>query len=77
MTVQEKREQNASKRSQRTIARIDKEILNLRIARDKVEFESPEFRILDNVICYLIDAQSDLEIVVSRISNNQKGMSYG
>ncbi len=77
MTPQEKREQNASKRSQRTIARIDKEILNLRTARDKVEFESPEFRILGKAICHLIDAQSDLEIVVSRITNKYKRMSYG
>ncbi len=74
MTTQEKAEANILKRSQRTIARIDKEIDNLSKAQDKARCGSPESHLLTTAIHDLYEAKSNLEIVVSRITDKQKGI---
>lgn len=73
MTAQEKREQNIIKRSERTIARIEKELDCLDKARYIFNFESAEFHILSNAIDELREAKSQLSILVSRLTNKQKG----
>ncbi len=74
MTTSGKQDQNVLKRCERTIARIDKELENLRIARDKKWFESPEYQIISNAMSNLEEAKSHLNIAVGRIINKQKGI---
>ncbi len=76
MTVKEKRELSVMKRCQRIIALMIKVLDNLRIAQDNVSFESAESYLLSKAIRDISEARSNLEVVVSRITNKQKGIHY-
>ncbi len=69
MNTTEKSKQNVLKRSMRTIARIDKEIDNLRKASEKVSYESAEYHLITTAICYLSDARGELTLVANLITD--------
>ncbi|MBD5585902.1 MAG: hypothetical protein HDQ88_12540 [Clostridia bacterium] len=72
MTAKEKRALNVIKRCERTSARIEKELENLSKAQDKLSFESPECYLISQAKEQLGEIQSNLEIVISRMRNNQQ-----
>ena len=69
MTAKEKRELNVIKRAERTVIRIDKELENLNKAREKLITESVEYFLIGQAKGQLMEAQSDLKIVISRMRN--------
>ncbi|MBD5237739.1 MAG: hypothetical protein HDS62_09495 [Bacteroidales bacterium] len=69
MTAKEKRELNVIKRAERTVIRIDKELENLNKAREKLSTESVEYFLIGQAKGQLMEAQSDLKIVISRMRN--------